>query len=65
MFVYHYVIIPFHTQYLPRHAPQGAGIQGAGIGDPKPLSFLYWGAVSVPPILGRVDKFLTPVQQPP
>ena len=21
MFVYHYVIIPFHLQYLPRHAP--------------------------------------------
>ena len=41
MFVYHYVIIPFHPQYLPRHAPQGAGIQGAGIGVPKPFNFLY------------------------
>ena len=33
MFVYHYVIIPFHPQYLPRHAPlilQGAGCQRAG-----------------------------------
>ena len=33
MSVYHYVIIPFHPQYLPRHAPlilQGAGSQGAG-----------------------------------
>ena len=33
MFVYYYVIIPFHPQYLPRHAPlilQGAGCQRAG-----------------------------------
>ena len=41
MFMCHYVIIPFRPQYLPRHAPQGAGIQGAGIGDPKPALFLY------------------------
>ena len=31
MFVYLYVIIPFHLQYLPRHAPQGGGIQRGGI----------------------------------
>ena len=41
MFVYHYVIIPFHPQYLPRHAPQGGGIQGGGIGGSKPSYFLY------------------------
>ena len=41
MFVYHYVIIPFQPQYLPRHAPQGEGIQGGGIGGPKPTLFLY------------------------
>ena len=41
MFVYHYVIIPFHPQYLPRHAPQGGGIQGGGIGEAKPTLFLY------------------------
>ena len=34
MFVYHYVIIPFHPQYLPRHAPlilESGGIQSGGI----------------------------------
>ena len=41
MFVYHYVIIPFHPQYLPRHAPQGGGIQGGGIGGAEPPYFLY------------------------
>ena len=41
MFVYHYVIIPFHPQYLPRHAPQGAGCQGAGCRESKRPSFLY------------------------
>ena len=41
MFVYHYVIILFHPQYLPRHAPQGGGIQGGGIGVPKLSTFLY------------------------
>ena len=33
MFVYHYVIIPFHPQYLPRHTPlilQGGGCQRGG-----------------------------------
>ena len=32
MFVYHYVIIPFHPQYLPRHAHckvEGAEVEGA------------------------------------
>ena len=34
MFVYHYVIIPFHPQYLPKHAPlilpgEGAKEEGA------------------------------------
>ena len=42
MFVYHYVIIPFHPQYLPRHAPQGAGCQGAGCRESKRTSFLYF-----------------------
>ena len=35
-------IIPFHPQYLPRHAPlilQGVGIQGGGIRWPKTLIF--------------------------
>ena len=41
MFVYHYVIIPFHPQYLPRHAPQGGGCQGGGCRGTKPLNFLY------------------------
>ena len=41
MFVCYYVIIPFQPQYLPRHAPQGAGIQGAGIGVPKLSTFHY------------------------
>ena len=41
MFVYHYLIIPFQPQYLPRHAPQGAGIQGAGIGGAELSNFLY------------------------
>ena len=44
MFVYHYVIIPCHPQYLPRHAPlilQSGGIQGGGIRGPKPTHFLY------------------------
>ena len=34
MFVYHYVIIPFHPQYLPKHAPlilQSGGIQSRGV----------------------------------
>ena len=39
MFVYHCVIIPFHPQYLPRHAPQGGGIQRGGIWWPKTLKF--------------------------
>ena len=43
MFVCHYVIIPFHPQYLPRHALQGAGCQGAGCRGAKRLSFLYLG----------------------
>ena len=42
MFVYHYVIIPFHPQYLPRHAPQGGGCQGGGCRESKRLSFLYY-----------------------
>ena len=33
--------IPFQPQYLPRHAPQGGGIQSGGIGVPKPFNFLY------------------------
>ena len=41
MFVCHYVIISFHPQYLPRHAPQGGGIQGGGIGGSKLSYFLY------------------------
>ena len=44
MFVYHYVIIPFHPQY--RHAPQGGGIQGGGIGGSKLSYFLYYHALS-------------------
>ena len=39
MFVYHYVIIPFHPQYLPRHAPQGGGIQRGGIRWPETYKF--------------------------
>ena len=42
MFVYHYVIIPFHPQYLPRYAPlilQSGGIQGGGIRWPETLKF--------------------------
>ena len=39
MFMCHYVIIPFHPQYLPRHAPQGAGCQGAGCRWLKTLKF--------------------------
>ena len=39
MFVYHYVIIPFHPQYLPRHAPQGGGCQRGGCWWPKTLKF--------------------------
>ena len=45
MFVYHYVIIPFHPQYLPRHAPsninreQGSKEQGSV--DTEPATFLY------------------------
>ena len=42
MFVYHYVIIPFHPQYLPRHAPQGGGSQRGGSRVPKHTSFLYY-----------------------
>ena len=50
MFVYHYLIIPFHPQYLPRHAPlilQGAGCQRAGcrwlrIGIFTLLSVKFW-----------------------
>ena len=44
MFVYHYVIIPFHPQYLNRKAPlilQGAGSQGAGSGGAEHTTFLY------------------------
>ena len=41
MFVCYYVIIPFQPQYLPRHAPQGGGIQGGGIGESKATLFLY------------------------
>ena len=47
MFVCHYVIIPFHPQYLPRHAPQGGGIQGGGIGVPKLSYFLYYCIITV------------------
>ena len=39
MFVYHYVTIPFHPQYLPRHAPQGGGIQRGGIRWPETHKF--------------------------
>ena len=42
MFVYHYVIIPFNPQYLPKHAPlilQGAKEQGAVVSE-RP-NFLY------------------------
>ena len=45
MFVYHYVIIPFHPQYLPRHAPlilQSGGCRGGGCRGPKPSYFLYY-----------------------
>ena len=39
MFVYHYVIIPFHTQYLSRHAPQGGGAKEEGaVSQNYPLS---------------------------
>ena len=44
MFVYHHVIIPFHPQNLPRHAPlilQSGGSRGGGSGGSKPLNFLY------------------------
>ena len=42
MLVYHYVIIPFHPQYLPRHAPlilQGGGCQRGGCRWPETLHF--------------------------
>ena len=42
MFVYHYLIIPFHPQYLPKHAPQGGGIQGGGISGAKLSTFHYY-----------------------
>ena len=45
MFVYHYVIIPFHPQYLPRYAPlilQNGGCPGGGCPVPKPATFLYY-----------------------
>ena len=42
MFVYHYVIIPFNPQCLPKHAPlllQGGGIQRGGIGCLRTAKF--------------------------
>ena len=50
MFVYHYVIIPFHPQYLPRHAPlilQSGGCRGGGCRGPKPTLFLYSNIIRV------------------
>ena len=42
IFVYHYVIIPFDPQHLPKHALlilQGAGIKRAGIRCPETYNF--------------------------
>ena len=42
IFVYHYVIIPFNPQYLPKHAPlilQGVEIQRGGIWWLRTLKF--------------------------
>ena len=49
MFVYHYVIIPFHSQYLRKHAPltlQSGGIQSGGIGCVERLKFTLLSSTS-------------------
>ena len=62
MFVYHYVIIPFHPQYLPRHATQGGGCQGGGCRGAKLSSFLYYLESRIKPVCvrNRPEKVFSP-----
>ena len=47
MFVYHYVIIPFHPQYLPDMPLREEGAKEEGASGPKPLSLHYYGNFTV------------------
>ena len=58
MFVYHYVIIPFHPQYLPKHVSlilQGGRCQIGGCRCPRTYNFSL--LTLFQPMLNHIRKF--------
>ena len=59
IFVYHYVIIPFNPQYLPKHAPlilQSGGIQSGRIGWLRTPKFTLLTEILMTAGLDEIEK---------